>query len=875
MLSLTWVRGAIGRRAWRSVAEATGIAIAVALVVAIGSFLGVAKRSMTARSVEHVAVDWQVEVQPGTDSSAALETVRAQAGVAYALPVDFAATSGMSATTGSSTQTTGAGVAVGLPADYATRFSGELRLLTGAEGGPLLAQQTASNLHAVPGTVVMISRAGLADVPVAISGVVELPQADSLFQTVGAPPQAQAQAPPDNVVLLPADQWHSLFDPIAATRPDLVHQQLHARLDRRLPSDPAAAFDAATGAARNLEAQSAGSVVVGNNIGAALDAARQDALYAQVLFVFLGLPGAALAVLIATTVMASGNDRRRAEYALLRARGATLTIVTWLATIEAAIIGAIASIVGAVIGSLAGRAFSLAWSATAVLGGTIIAIATIAGPRWRDARRASVSEGRLQADRVWRHRVRVPLAILVLAASAVIFNRTSAQGYNLVLAPEGVSAISVSYWAFLGPALLWVGAGMLTSEFAIVALRRGRALTSRMLRPVAGELAPTVAASMRRQRRLLARGVVLVALTAAFAVSTAAFNETYRQQARVDALLTNGADVTVTATARAGLGADLVSRVQTSAGVGQVEPLAHRYAYVGADLQDLYGVRPDTIVDATQLQDAYFSGGTARDLMSRLAQTPDGVLVSAETVKDFQLQQGDQLILRLENRAGGDPIAVTFHYIGIAREFPTAPRDSFLVANTDYVARSSGNAAVDTLLISTNGTPAASVAGGIKAIAGTDATVSDITSARQIVGSSLTAVDLGGLTRIELGFALVLVIVATGLVLALGVAERRRTFAIASALGARARHIASFVWSESAYVTIAGLLLGGVLAWALTHMLVAVLTGVFDPPPEGAAIPWSYLWALLAAALAAVVVASTVSIRIARRAPLSALRSTV
>jgi putative ABC transport system permease protein len=356
-------------------------------------------------------------------------------------------------------------------------------------------------------------------------------------------------------------------------------------------------------------------------------------------------------------------------------------------------------------------------------------------------------------------------------------------------------------------------------------------------------------------------------------VSTAAFNETYQQQAHVDALLTNGADVTVTAASRGGLSPDLVKRVQASSGVASVEPLAHRYAYVGTDLQDLYGVRPESIVGATRLQNAYFSGGTARDLMARLAATADGVLVSAETVKDFQLQTGDQLLLRLESRSGGDPVTVTFHYLGVAKEFPTAPRDSFLVANADYIARSTGNGATDTLLVSTTGSPP-SVADAIKQLTGTNATVSDISTIRKIVGSSLTAVDLGGLTRIELGFALVLVMVATGLVLALGVAERRRSFAIASSLGARTRHIASFVWSESAYVTLAGLLLGAVLAWTLTHMLVAVLTGVFDPAPERAVIPWRYLWSLLAVAVVAVTAASAIAVRLARRAPLSALRST-
>ena len=58
-----------------------------------------------------------------------------------------------------------------------------------------------------------------------------------------------------------------------------------------------------------------------------------------------------------------------------------------------------------------------------------------------------------------------------------------------------------------------------------------------------------------------------------------------------------------------------------------------------------------------------------------------------------------------------------------------------------------------------------------------------------MVGSNLTAVELSGLTRVELGFALVLAIAASGLALGLGFQERRRTFAIAGALGAKSRQL--------------------------------------------------------------------------------------
>jgi putative ABC transport system permease protein len=395
------------------------------------------------------------------------------------------------------------------------------------------------------------------------------------------------------------------------------------------------------------------------------------------------------------------------------------------------------------------------------------------------------------------------LDLWLLAASGVVFWLTSRGGYQLVLAPEGVPAISVNYWAFAGPVLLWTGAGLLAWRLADAALAHGRGPLRRAARPLAGGLAGTVAATLSRQRRLLTRSLVLVALTLAFAISTAVFNSTYRQQVEVDARLTNGADVTVTEPPGAAVGPRAAADLTGIPGVGAVEPLQHRFAYVGSDLQDLYGVRPGTVVDATSLQDAYFAGGTARELIGRLASQPDGVLVSAETVRDFQLQPGEPLTLRLQDGRTKAYRAVRFHYLGVVREFPTAPRDSFLVANAGSVATATGSDAVGDFLVDTTAPPQ-TVAGRIRARLGVQAKVSDITTARHVVGSSLTAVDLAGLTRLELAFALVLAAAATGLVLAIDLAERRRTLAIAGALGARPRQLAAFVWAEAVVVTVGG-----------------------------------------------------------------------
>ncbi|MEA2443328.1 MAG: putative transport system permease protein, partial [Thermoleophilales bacterium] len=343
-------------------------------------------------------------------------------------------------------------------------------------------------------------------------------------------------------------------------------------------------------------------------------------------------------------------------------------------------------------------------------------------------------------------------------------------------------------------------------------------------------------------------------------------------QAQVDARLSNGADVSVIESPGVAAPPSAGAQLAKVAGVKSVEAMQHRFAYVGADLQDLYGVNPATIGKAGKLQNGWFQGGTASSLMNDLKKRPDGVLLAAETVKDFQLNKGDLVNLRLQNGQTKQFKTIPFHYVGVALEFPTAPTDSFIVANSSYVAQQTGSNAVGTFLLQTDGTNPGTVAGRVRNQVGTTAQVTDIVNQRKIIGSNLTAVELTGLTRVELGFALVLAAAASGLALGLGFQERRRTFAIASALGARARQLGAFVWAESAFVTGGGLILGAAIASGITLLLIKVLTGVFDPPPDSLAIPWGYLTSDVVLTLAAVAVAGAITLRRLRRPAIEELR---
>lgn len=879
-----WLTSLLRKQPGRLLA-ALGVAIAVALIASIGAFVAHAKASMTSRAVRSVAVDWQIQVQPGANPDNVLHLVTHYPVVKTGLPVGFAHTTGFTATTQGSTQVTGSGLALGLPPNYRSTFPGEIRTLAGRGSGVLIAQQTAANLHAQPGTRVQIRLAGQKPQTVTVAGVVDLPQANSLFQNVGAPPGAQPTAPPDNVVLLPLAQWRTLTAPLMHARPDLVTTQVHARVSHALPSDPAAAYAQTVGNGHNLEARSSGDAVVGNNLAAALDGARSDAAYAQILFLFLGLPGAVLAGLLTATVASAAAGTRRREQALLRVRGASQRQLLRLSATEAGLTGTIGCALGLAAAALVGRlafgsarfgtttASALLWAALATAVGIVITAAAILVPARRDLREHTVAYAQQEIPSTrtptW---ARCGLDVAALIGAGLVLSATSSNGYQLVIAPEGVPTISVSYWALAGPALLWLGAGLLIWRLADLLFGRGRLVTSLLLRPLGGRLAPLLGASMSRRRRPLVRATTLLALAIAFAISTAAFNTTYRKQAEADAQLTNGADVTVSESPGANAGPALVARLTKIPGVRGVEPMLHRYAYVGNDLQDLYGVRPQSIRSVTAVLDSYFSGGTAAQLMHTLQTRPDSVLVSAETVRDYQLQPGDLLNLRLVNGRTHQQVTVPFHYVGIVAEFPTAPRDSFFVANGSYVARMTGSGAVGEFLINTGGQNVNSVAARVQSVVGPTASVTDINTARGTVGSSLTSVDLAGLTRVELAFALVLATASGALVLGLGLAERRRSLAIMSAVGARRRHILATVAGETSIVGLCGAITGAILGGYLSQTLVKVLTGVFDPPPTSVSMPWTYvltLAALLIGCLALVVLAT---MRLATRSAISTIR---
>jgi putative ABC transport system permease protein len=852
MLNRIWLKGILRQRLGRLCGAITGVALTISVLAVLGIFIISSTATMTKRAIAGVPVDWQVQLAPGSSFAATKPIIVKTIKYRALEPVSYADTMGFSAQTGGTVQTTGPGKVLGISSRYRELFPREMRQLTGVKTGILVAQQTAANLHVKEGDTVTIMRVGLAPVAVKVAGVVDLPEEDSLFQAVGVPAGTAPQAPPDNVIIMPETLWRQLFDIQMAVRPDSAHQQWHLRLNERLPADPVAAYTKVEQLANHLEARLTGSGIVGNNLATRLDGVREDALYSKVLFLFLGIPGAILAMLLTLAVTASGKQHRRQEQALLQVRGASLKQILSLEAMEAFTVGIGGVIFGLGLTCLIGlinfpfavliSPAALIWAGGSAFGGFILALAAVLFPARQVSRNLTVMAARASVSRsekpLWQ---RIYLDYILLGIAVIVIWQLAGTGYRIILASEGVPSVSVHYEAFIGPLALWIGGILLTFRLWENGLAQGRRILTQLLNPICQKLSGVIAASLRRQRGLVARGMVLVALAVSFAVSTAIFNTTYNAQSRVDAELTNGADVTVSGTTTA---APSIKLAQLAAlpGVKAAQPMQHRFAYVGNDLQDIYGINPMQIGTVTRMADAYFASGNAKATLTALAKHPDGVLVAEETVRDFQLQPGDQINLRLQNARDHQYHTVPFHYIGTVREFPTAPKDSFLVANANYIARQTGTGVQEVVLLRTNGDPVKVAARARKVVqdmAGVK--VTDLQSAERTISSSLTAVDLHGLTRLELALALILVTGATGLILALGLTERKRAFTILAALGAKKKQLGAFLWSEGLFILLGGGSTGILLGFGIAWTLVRVLSGVFDPSPEFLSIPWGYL----------------------------------
>lgn len=891
----------VSRERRRTLAAAVGVAIAAALMMSVVLFGSASGTTVTRRALAALPVDAQAILAPGADGAAAAAIINADPAVRATQPFDLVHFDTASlAKAGAATQTS-AGVIVGVDAGFQAS-TGLFNLSAGTvvPGQIAVSRDLATNLGLTPGDRITFSLAGGQRMDLLVSGIVDTTGADLILGPVDAAHRAVAANPPVNVAvtdgptlaklaaLVPAgavatDPAASAASPATASSPVLapepaVLNEILVHYDHSLlpgsPGDAQAWLDLVR---RRIERAGAGAITIADDASASLEPVAKDLAWGQVLFVFLALPGVTLALALSRFAAESSAEATRRHSALLRARGAShrrlLAIFLGTAVLTAVLGAALGAVVGTGLAFLVfGPELTAASPVATIIGGfvftvvltTVLATLAAALPL-RDQLRAELVSGRQELGRsrppLWQ---RFHLDLVALAAAGVVWWLVGGSGVHPVLNAEGNPTVTLALTSFLAPFLLWIGGTLLLLRVTARLMAGGRlaALLGRLLGP-GGELAGR---SLSSRAGAASRAIVLLALAMSFATSTLIFDATYRQQQRVDAGLTLGADLkavptaTVDATAAASV---------AGPGVGAVSPFVDRVVYVGSEAQDLLAIDPASLPQVATLSDSFFQDTTARAAMQALAGQPDAILVSAETAKDYSIVVGDRIRIRIPD-AHGQLREVDFHMAGIALEFPTAPKDAFLVANLDYVARQTANPAISFVLAASTGDASAAALGQRL---GSGWTVSDLRSVTSRLANSVTSVDLTALVSLDVGFAIVIASLGVALFLLAGLSERRRELATLAAIGAEPAQLGAVVAGETSVIGLAGVAAGIVTGGLVGVTLLGILAGVFDPPADLPNLPLVAIGLVTLTVVVGLVAANLVAAQAIRRIDvLAALR---
>ncbi len=869
------------------------LAGAVALLGAMILFIGHSLRTMTASATRSVPLDLQGPVRSYGEARTLAAGVGRQPDVSQASPAATAPFAGVTHRGPEGITSAGQGAILAVPPSYPHKID-TFRFLRGSllPGHIVLDQQLAATLQARIGDSVTLRTGGKGPPRrFKVSGVALVTAPDLLFQPLNPQLGPAPAQPPANVAIVPLGTFARTLAPQLPSLASAsigssavpgaqagVQWQVHAQVaPTSLTGTPSHAFTRSTQIRNSLQRTFTGKIQFVDNLSEALETAAGDSLYADALFIMLAVPGALLALGLAYLAALGTVDRDRRELALLRARGANRRQLLTLAAAEAGVVGLLAGLLGAGLSFAAvallikgSIGLTVARAATVVVACVVLAIVGAVVARMGTGLRAltdTVAEGRRSARRegrpLWQ---RLYLDLLALAVSGLIYWLTASTGFSAVVSPDSNPTLSLSIYMFFAPALLWIGATLLLVRlrgrvFELVAPRPGGSGRPKGRRGF-------LLASAARRGAAINRGLILVGLLLAFGVSLGVFAATYDQQASVDAQLTLGADVTATAppgvTAKKGLAA----KIAQVPGVAATSAIDHSYAYVGPDLQDTFGIEAANIGKATTLRDSYFIGGSAQTMMQRLRQRADGILVSKETITDYSLNIGDLLRLRVLDHSSGKFRTVPFHVVGTVQEFPSAPRDSFMVANLAYLNKADRAGGPNVVFAKTSEDPATVAARVAASTRAYGVIVKDIRQQAVQTVSSITTIDLTGISHLEEAFAILLAGAAMWLFVSLLVSERRHEFATMAAIGASLRDIGAFVRGEAAAVLGAAVLLAVFLGWLLAEMLVAMLQHVFDPPPDHLAVPWGFLGLLLLGAVVGGSLAAWLAARELRRLPL-------
>ena len=763
-------------------------------------------------------------------------------------------------------------------------------------GEALLSVESARTLGIEPGGTVTLRIPGRVEpIRLPVGGIVDLARADPLFSSRKASKLEEFLYVPNSVVVSPElfrDEIIPAFGRERATLGTVMRSfptlEADVLVDRAgLRADPVTALAQTTSVATAIERIGPGQGYLIDNISNALAVASEDAATGRRMFLFLGLPGALLAAFLAAYAGSVLAATERRERATLRVRGAHRGHLRTIALTKALVIACVGSTVGIVLGAASAVAVlgasSLVQAAAGALGtsallaagvGSTITAVALYVPARRSVRREVSDERRTMPTStvpVWR-RFRLDLALLAAAiVIEIVAIRRGALDPRTGSVYAGV-AVSLPAGLLPAPLIVWVG-GLLLSVRALLGLVAHAPVPSNQR---FGAIVPGISSrGLRRRSGDLASGIVGLGLVVAFGVGLALFAATYDATKVADARFTVGADLRITPSVLSVERHDAEYAAELSVpGVSGVSPVvfdlenAVLIGPVNQQRKNLAAVDPTSLMTVAPLPDQVFVDATAANTLAMLGADPRGVLVDAETADDLAVDVGDpvDIVLALGTKRETQE---RFRVVGLFERFPGIPSGANLVVDLDRYREATGIDAVDVFLASVDDRSHAGLVAAVASLRSGPGTrdplhIETTETALDDDQSSLTAVNVNGLVRLNTFYALLMSATAIAIFVFGLMLQRRGEYVVLRAQGLRASELRALVLLEAAVVTIGGLAAGLVVGTVTAFLSIRILRGLFILDPR-LSLPLRQLASLTTMVVSAAIVSGLAATELLRR----------
>ena len=738
-----------------------------------------------------------------------------------------------------------------------------IKIIEGAQvaGEAMISAEAAAALSIGVGDRVSLALPDGTQLGAQVSGIVDLTQARSLFASRrGSDLETFIYVP--HVIIVDSARFAEIvvpaFERAATSRGDRIKSPPIREVDigvvrELLDAEPGVALVQTQQIAAAVNSVAVGQDFLLDNISNTLAVARNDALTAKQMFVFLGAPGAMLAAMLAAYAGIVLGSTQRRERATLRMRGASRRHLLQMLVIRVSCIIAAGAAVAVVLGYISAaivighdtltRASVASLAISAVLGAVVGLLAT-GGALYTTGYRSIESEINEDRARLWtrpalwrRYYLDIAGLMAVALATAVVAATSGFEG-----APGSVyqgRAVNIPLYLLMLPLGAWVAGSFLGGRIFSLVLAGSQASAGNLDRP----LALLYSSSLRRRSGALVEVAIILGLIVALATCMAVFTASYDGAKAADARYVVGSDFRITPSPASEriYGSDDAGGLMVP-GVAAVTPVIYGVHNVilnskrTSDPANLAALDPVTYGQVAPFDDAHFFSGAAAQTLAMLATQPNGILLGKEIAAFLRIKVGDRLEVLLARNAP-ERVMIEMDVVGLFERLPGFPDGAQALMNIGRYEEMVPSARPAFFLAQTTDSSDAALAEATTTFAlgpGAGGTLQVDTRLAALAKdqSSLAALNVGGLIRLVSAFALAMGTVTIAIFVFALMLQRRREYITLRALGMQPTAIRSLIAAEAGTAAVAGCAVGVPVGLLMASYLVNVLRPLFvlNPP---------------------------------------------